>query len=275
MTEQDFYNVYTYADRLEPGDKIRIEHSVSFCQERADITDLIARPESELEKLKDASAAQEQDIFKKLCTATEEWERQAANTLRIAKALEYVRTPVVAHTSNVWVKDEYDRSEISNMVYTMSYCIYENKHYDHHLKEMVPTSWEVSWWVSFNLPRNPDYTSQSMQLAGQDRKRYTDKAAMEKYLQGRIDAYAYLFTELSPPVPAAQQKRFSINGQLLPGYTVEQARAAVVDELLEFLGDDADIATESSAETPMEQPPPQPIAKHKAHKPPGRAAPSR
>lgn len=273
MNELSFYSVYSYGDRLEPGDKIRIEHSVTFCQEKADMTDLTALPESELKQLKEASAEQEQAIFKKLCTATEEWERQAANTLRIAKALEYVKTPAVAHTSNVWIKDEYDRSEISNMVYTMSYRIYENKHYDHHLKEMVPTSWEVSWWVSFNVPRNPDYTSQSMQLAGQDRKRYTDKEAMEKYLQGRKDTYAHLFTELSPPIPHGQQGRFSINGQLLPGYTVEQERAAAVDELLEFLGDDADIIAEPPAEMPVEQP--QPTAKHKAHKSPGRAAPSR
>ena len=34
-----------------------------------------------------------------------------------------------------------------------------------------------------------------------DRKVFTDKAAMEKYLNGRIKAYDRLFTEISPPIP--------------------------------------------------------------------------
>lgn len=131
----------------------------------------------------------------------------------------------------------------------------------------------MSWWVSFNTPRTPDYTSQSAQIAGQDRKRYTDKDAMEKYLQGRKDAFSHLFTQLSPPIPSDQRGRFCINGQLLPGYTVEPARAAVVDELLDFLGDDDTPIPEPPPEKPME--PPKSPTKHKAHKPPGRAAPSR
>lgn len=274
MTEQDFYNVYSYGDKLEPGDKIRIEHSISFCQEKADITALAALPESELEKAKEASTKQEQAIFKKLCTATEEWEQQAGNTLRIVKALEYVKTPEVAHTSNVWKKDEYDTYEISNMVYKMFYRIYENTTYDRRLGKSVPTSWDVSWGVSFNIVQTRNYTSQSAEIAGQYRKRYTDKDAMGKYLQGRRDAYAHLFTELSPPIPDGQRGRFCVNGQLLPGYTVEPARAAVVDELLEFLGDDT-ILPEPPPEKPVERPIPETQTKHKARKPPGKAAPSR
>lgn len=273
MEEQGFYNVYSYGDKLKPGDKLCIEHSVYFQPEKADLTDLTALPLAELLTRKETSVQQEEIIFKKLCAATQEWERQAADTLRIAKALEYVRTPTVEHTSNIWKKREYDFYEISNMVYKMSYRIYENTAYDHHLKKSVPASWEVSWWVSFNTPRTPDYTSQSAQISGQDRKRYTDKEAMEKYLQGRKDAFAHLFTELSPPIPSDQQRRFCINGQLLPGYTVEQERAAVVDELLEFLGDDASIIAELPPEKPVALP--KSPNKHKAHKPHGRAAPSR
>ena len=44
---------------------------------------------------------------------------------------------------------------------------------------------------------------------------------MEKYLQGRINAYIHLFKEISPPIPAEHEKRFCVNGVLLPGYTVE------------------------------------------------------
>lgn len=259
---------------LKPGDEITIHDSVYFSRDSTDLSDLTSLSPDALEQMKNASIDREKAVYEKLCAGTSEWVKCAAETLRIVKAVEYLKTPAVAHTSNVWEKDGYDRHEISNMVYTMSYRIYENTAYDHHLKKSVPASWEVSWWVSFNTPRTPDYTSQSAQIAGQDRKRYTDKEAMEKYLQGRKDAYAHLFTELSPPIPSGQHRRFCINGQLLPGYTVERERGAVVDELLKFLGEDT-IIPELPPETPVEKPTPQPPAKHKARKPPGRAAPSR
>ncbi len=40
---------------------------------------------------------------------------------------------------------------------------------------------------------------------------------MEKYLQGRIAAYADLFVEICPPIPTEHKDRFSINGQLMQG----------------------------------------------------------
>lgn len=266
MEEHSFYRVYKYSDRLIPGKELKIEHTISFDQERADLTDLTALPTDELETRKETSAKLEQSIFEKLCDAVEEWEEQGANTLRIVKAMEYVRTPEVAHTSNVWNKGEYEWYEISNRVYKMTYHIYENTRYDHRLKKSVPASWEVSWYVSFNQPRNPNYASQSAQLAGQERKRYTDKAAMEKYLQGRKDAYAHLFTELSPPIPSGESSRFYVNGQLLPGYTVEPEREAVVAELLNFL-ESSDV---EPAEPPKEKSNPKPHTKQKARSAPVR-----
>ncbi len=44
---------------------------------------------------------------------------------------------------------------------------------------------------------------------------------MEKYLNGRIKAYEKLFTEISPAIPQEYAEQFKVNGQLLPGYTVE------------------------------------------------------
>lgn len=274
MESRDFYEVYSYGDRLKPGDELKIEHSVHFCRTRADLTDLTALSVSELEAMQKTSEKQEKAIFDKLCAATKEWEQQGANSLRIMKALEYVKTREVQHTSNVWKKSEHSYYEISNKVYKMSYRIYEGTAYNHHLKKSVPVSWEVSWWVTLNKPRNADFSS-SLQIAGQDRKKYSDKAAMEKYLQGRKDAYAYLFTELSPPIPKANLGHFSLNGQLLPGYTVERECAEVVDELLELLADDDTIVPEPPPEKPVEQPAPKVPTKQKARKPPGRATPSR
>lgn len=59
------------------------------------------------------------------------------------------------------------------------------------------------------------------QIAGQRNKRYTDKAAAMKYLEGRKKAYAHLFTEVSPPIPQEYENHFCVHGTLLPGYTVE------------------------------------------------------
>ena len=68
---------------------------------------------------------------------------------------------------------------------------------------------------------------------------------MEKYLRGRIAAYADLFVEICPPIPEEHKGRFSINGQLMRGYTVatkepERLDQGQVDALLDCL-DDADM----------------------------------
>ena len=60
-----------------------------------------------------------------------------------------------------------------------------------------------------------------MKIAGQDRKVFADRAAMEKYLAGRQKAYANLFTEVSPQIPKQYAECFKVNGVLLPGYTIE------------------------------------------------------
>lgn len=105
---------------------------------------------------------------------------------------------------------------------------------------------------------------------------------MDKYLQGRINTYAHLFTEISPPVPKGEEKRFSVNGILLPGYTVEVLEPTpqeVADSLLDLL-DDEDLRLPSQ---PEEAEPPQPSpAPHRRHAPktaqahkPRKSAPTR
>ena len=80
------------------------------------------------------------------------------------------------------------------MVYQMSYRIREDTAYDHKQKKQMPVAWYVSWSVNYNVPRRKDpYSSTPSPLASQDNKRYTDKAADERYVQGRIAAYAHLF----------------------------------------------------------------------------------
>lgn len=58
------------------------------------------------------------------------WEQQAGNTRFLEKAIEYVQTPPVKHTSNKWEKTDYEWQLRSNAVYQMRYHVYENTRYD-------------------------------------------------------------------------------------------------------------------------------------------------
>ena len=73
------------------------------------------------------------------------------------------------------------------------------------------TIWIDTWSVRTNSPSRTQ-----AKIAGQDRKVFTDKAAMEKYLNGRITAYDRLFTEISPPIPQEYADYFKVNGMLMP-----------------------------------------------------------
>ena len=209
------YSAYEH-DNLDPAESMRIERRMYFESEKADISTLTALPLEQLKKMREESAAAEQTIFESLQEHAAAWEEQAGKTLLFDKAIEYTRTPTVKHTSNQWEAEEYHHA-ISNMVYQMNYHIYENTRYDRETKQSVPYSWSLTWSVRTN---SPDGYRQA-RIAGQDRKVFADKAAMEKYLNGRIKAYSHLFIEISPPIPQEYAQQFKVNGQLLPGYTIE------------------------------------------------------
>ena len=73
----------------------------------------------------------------------------------------------------------------------------DHRSYQRQRQESVPYSWSLTWNVRTN---DPDGRG-SAKIAGQDRKTFADKAAMEKYLARRMKAYDHLFTEISPPIP--------------------------------------------------------------------------
>ena len=204
-------------DRLEVADRLKIERSIYFESGKADISALTALPLAELIRQREESAAAEQAIFETLKQQAAAWEAQAGNTLTFDKAIEYARTPAVTHTENQWQADENNNHTISNNVYQMRYHIYENTRYDRAQGKSIPYSYTLTWSVHTN---SPDRYGQA-KIAGQDRKVFADKAAMEKYLNGRIKAYQHLFTEISPTIPQEYADHFKVNGQLLPGYTVE------------------------------------------------------
>lgn len=84
---------------------------------------------------------------------------------------------------------------------------------------MEPVSWDVSWDLYVQSPKQRYKYGEK--IAGQKDKHYKDKAAAEKYLEGRKKAYSHLFEEISPLVPEEYAHHFTVNGVLLPGYTIE------------------------------------------------------
>ena len=254
---------------LDPGRELEISAHFYFSSAQADLSEMVKLSPEQLKAQEADSVEQERAIYAKILEIEKEWVHQAGLTASLRKAQEYLKTPATEHTSNQWCEKEYDWHEISNMVYKMTYRIYEGTDYRSNVKPR-PTYWELSWYVTFNTPKNPDYSGNGWQIAGQQGKKFKDRAAMEKYLQGRIAAYSHLFTEISPPIPEEAQRRFCINGVLLPGYTVETPEltrpdAKNVEDLLSLL-DDEDLPPSPQPEEP-EPPAPAPA---KADRPAGK-----
>ena len=226
MEENKDYHVYRYGDHLVPGAKLSIEHSVSC--ENVDISHLITEGTGRLSAMLQESHDNEQKAYEIVVAAAKQWEQQAVTTQLINRALEYLRTPEVAHTSNQWQpnphNDEWE--EISNRVYKMNCNIREDTAYDRSTGTRVPKAWYVTWNLYLNTAKN----GYNLHIAGQDHKRYTDKAAAYKYLAGRKKAYAHLFTEISPEIPKQYEQHFMVYGVLLPGYRVEGTERTAAEQ---------------------------------------------
>ena len=210
------YSSYDH-DKLEAAETMRIERRIYFEAKDREIAPYASLPIAQLLSMRSESAAAEQAIFDDLKERAAAWEEQAGRTLLLDKTLEYVRTPHVQHTANEWQTTEHNRHIRSNRVYQMNYHIYENTRYDREKQQSVPYSYSLTWGVYTNSPNR----NGQAKIAGQDRKVFTDKAAMEKYLNGRIKAYDRLFTEISPPIPQEYADYFKVNGMLMPDYTIE------------------------------------------------------
>lgn len=163
-----------------------------------DIAPLVAMGIGTLEQKRLESIASEDKAFEIIGAAINQWKKQVSITRACDQALEYLSTPEVEHTGNRWIKDESnDGEKISNRVYQMSCRIREDTDYDRATKMWMPVAWYVTWDVCAASPRRKIY----IQIAGQRNKRYTDKDAARKYVEGRKQAYSHLFTEESPPIP--------------------------------------------------------------------------
>ena len=220
------YSSYDHDD-LEPASTMRIERRIYFESGKADLSEAVKLPLAELLSLRAESATAEQEVFDRLKEQAAAWEEQAGRTLFLDKALEYARTLPVTHTANQWeAPDEY-RHIRSNMVYQMSYSVSENTRYDSAAQKSVPYSWTLRWGLYTNAPRgNP-----MEKIAGQERKVFSSREELDKYLNGRIKAHDHYFTEISPAIPKEYADCFKVNGCLLPGYTIEGEEPAKAAEL--------------------------------------------
>lgn len=241
MRKEKYYGVFDYGDRLEPGVELKIEHTVveGYDDNTLDLTPIIGLGSDDLTTARDKSVETEQAIFEKIRASIREWERQAAVTKTYNRALEYLNTPASEHTSNQWIHEDYhDRDTISNKVYRMSVSVWEDTKYDRATGQSIPVAWYVTWDVRTNAPTR----GYNVEIAGQNRKRYTDKAAAQKYIEGRKRAFAHHFTEISPPIPSEYARPFMVNGVLLPGYTVQGQEPSVSSKTAnEIIGEIFDV----------------------------------
>ena len=214
LKEYGDYDVLEFGDSLIPGVRLKIEHQVGC--ENADISDLITQPIADLQAMREESASSEQTAYQVVLAAVHQWEKQAAVTQRLDRAMQYLKLPVAQHTGNQWVTEDDGSNTISNMVYKMTYSLVDNSNFNWWKSNGIKVCWSVKWRLYTNSPLRHGV----MRVAGQDRT-FEDKAAAERYLNGRIKAYAHLFTELSPPIPKAQIECFRVNNRLLPGYREE------------------------------------------------------
>jgi len=248
---------------FRPGIELKILEHITFDEDKSDLSALVRLSSEELKEMETASISTERTIYDELCTAVNKWQEQAAKTVAYQKAQEYLKVLPVEHTANQWTTDGNDHYEMSNKVYRFTWRVYERTKWDRARGKSVPTAWELTWGVYYNTVSKSDRSYSSKQIAGQNQKVFKDRAAMEKYLQGRITAYAHLFTEISPPVPEDARRYFYVNGVLLPGYTIETPEPdrpdeKDVDDLLDLLDDDdMDFLSQPEEPEPAPEEPPQ------------------
>lgn len=246
-SQQPFYTVSSYTGNLREGQHIEVRRQLLYQGENADFKPFLQFPVNELKRRLKKSVRAERKVFREMQAAVKAWDEHGAETLLLQKAIAYVRTPAVTHTGNEWRKRKDGIWEISNQTYRMAFKI-----------EPRGDEWRLTWELRYTAPALPkDYTPSPYDgwprkwVERESGKKYKTLDGAQKYVQAKFDQYAAFFAELSPPVPEAAGRLFSVSGQLLPGYTLTEPERtapdhALVEELLDYLGD-GDMEQPSSA----------------------------
>lgn len=223
---------------LQHGRSMTVGRSWCYLGEKADFKPFLNVPIKELEQRLKDSQAEEKKVFKAVKKAAEAWDKHGAQTLLLQKAIEYLKTPEVKHTSNEWKKQKDGTWEISNLVYKMTFSVVK-----------IGDEWKLSWEIRYTAPGQYQERQYSYYDSGpkkridhESSKKYKTLDGAQRYMQMKFDQYASYFTAVSPPIPKEVKEMFCVNGQLLQGYTVARPKAkekeVSVADLLECLGEE-------------------------------------
>ena len=193
--------------------EMKINRYIYIKEDSLDLSDLVNLDLNALEKIMLDNIEAEKTAYAETVKSTGQWEVAAAETLRIKKAVEYLKTPEIKHTANQWENDG-DWSVRSNAVYQFRYRIDKSYRNDHSI--------HATWYVSVQNPAKSRYR----QIAEQRNKLFRSSEEAEKYIKGRIKAYDHLFAGTNPPIPAEYADCFKVGGRLLPGYVIDESGGA-------------------------------------------------
>ena len=182
--------------------------------------------------MRDESIGKENAAYEKVLQAVAEWEKSALVTKRHKRALEYLTAPPIEHTSNQWTVDDYDYKVRSNMVYLMKYRIDKRQ----------SRNGTIKWDVELSV-KTQSVQWQSAVILERREKTFSSEESAQKYIDGKIKAYDYLFTEISPVIPDIDKSHFCVNSILLPGYKTvsmqkeKEKKASIRKQLNELKAD--------------------------------------
>lgn len=228
FNKDERFSFYGGFKNLEHGHQAKIGVSISPNMEKLENEMKELLETKNLETLLEERKQKEEEVYSKICDMMQKWVDCAKLTSICQKAIEYEkevekreRYEVHRHTGNKWVQNK-DRSgaeseEISNAVYSMSFNMYESTKYNHQTRQLETEAFYITWGVYIG-----DKHPQTKKIAGQSRKRYTNKNQALKYIEGRKKAYSHLFTEINPCIPQEHKSLFMVNGLLLPNYKIEK-----------------------------------------------------
>lgn len=211
--KDNMYNVYK-TNLYETGYNLKLDTSLFLAINNQNVISKIEQilSDGNVEDKLLTLQKKEKEAFDRVSQSCDEWTSVAKEVALVKAAKEYLDAPEATNTNNCWIYEKVFCTEyqsISNYVYQMFFTIDENTV----LKYCI-----VSW--SFCLNSQSEF--KNVMIAGQSRKKYTDKDKAYAYVEGRKKAYSKYFTEEYPPIPKKYAEHFKKNGVLLPGYTIEE-----------------------------------------------------
>lgn len=220
--KDNMYNVYK-TNIYESGYNLKLDTSLFLAINNQNVISKIEQilSDGNVEDKLLTLQKKEKEAFDRVSQSCDEWTSIAKEVALVKAAKEYLDAPEATNTNNCWIYEKNVDTEyqsISNYVYQMFFTIQENTVWNVVSKKSEPDYWTVSW--SFCLNSQSEF--KNVMIAGQNRKKYTDKDKAYTYVKGRKKAYSKYFTEAYPPIPKKYAEHFKKNGVLLPGYTIEE-----------------------------------------------------